>query len=435
MNRALINRIRFYTLRSTLLTCLTLLTSQALALDEGQYRIQATWGTHYLTSNEVDWAPARLASLNTVWNSQKWNFEPVEGESNEFRIRSEWPGNYLKCDGVSWSTVDVAPLRNDWWSQRWIAEPVNDNTYRLRCKWDNSGDQKYLHGSSTEWSAAQGAPLNTEWNSQIWRLHRTDETPSPPALSDDAISVGFEKHDNNMAYDRVAQDKDWDVRWTGDDMINYASISNQQASSGSKSLKVTYPDNVQINVGSQYSIPPKNEYYLSYRLKFDDNFGFNGEFVGSTGGKLPGLAANGLCSGGATCNGTNGFTSRYMWREDGRAVLYLYHMDKPGRFGEDIQLVLNGQNLYFPKGRWFTLTQRVRINDGNQSNGSIDVWFDQQKVLSRSNLRFVTNGQKVDTLYFSTFHGGSGETWWPRYTTQAYFDDFIVSPQASDVGL
>jgi len=173
---------------------------------------------------------------------------------------------------------------------------------------------------------------------------------------------------------------------------------------------------------------------FTYWVFFAPNFDFDGSKL--SGGKLPGLGSQGLCSGGDDCDGNNGFTSRYMWRENGKAVLYLYHMDKAGKYGDDLELIdQNAQVIHFQRGQWHHLVQRVRINDDNQSNGEVEVWVDQTKVLSKKNLKFVTNEQGVDRLYFSTFHGGAGKEWWPSKDVYAYFDDFVISTKAFDVGL
>ena len=167
---------------------------------------------------------------------------------------------------------------------------------------------------------------------------------------------------------------------------------------------------------------------MSYWLKFEPDFDFDGEE--SSGGKLPGLGSGAVCSGGQICDGSNGFTSRYMWRDNGMAFLYLYHMDKPGDFGENIEL-----GRFFQRGQWHNLIQRVKINDGNKKNGEIDVWMDGQQVLSKKNIQFVNNGDKINTMFFNTFHGGSGPTWWPERDVHAYFDEFIISTDKCDVGL
>ena len=256
----------------------------------------------------------------------------------------------------------------------------------------------------------------------------------PSQLSSNAISVGFENHANGTTYGTVTQREDWKSLWSVQmNEGELASISNQEAHSGNNSLKIDYPANAQSNVGAQWQIPPQQEYYLSYWVKFDGNFDFDG--ARHSGGKLPGLGSGDLASGGNKPNGNNGFTSRYMWRENGKAVLYLYHMDQPDIWGEDISLTgADGSDKYFERGKWHNMIQRVKVNNGGQSNGEIDVWMDNEQVLDLDGLRF-TNGQGIDTTYFSTFHGGSGSDWWPEYDVNAYFDDFVVSTNAADVGL
>lgn len=259
------------------------------------------------------------------------------------------------------------------------------------------------------------------------------ESTSLVTLSSDGIKVGFENHEDNSKYDRVLQREDWDVEWSND-MDLYTAISSEESYAGNQSLKMLYPSDTQINVAASWKVPSEKEYYLSYWLKFDEDFDFDGSK--SSGGKLPGLGADELCSGGATCDGTNGFSSRYMWRENGKATVYLYHMDKPGAYGEDILLKDSlGNDKYFERGKWHNLIQRVKVNERNQSNGELEVWMDQEQVLDLDHLRFAIEDHGVDRLIFSSFHGGNGSDWWPENDVNAYFDDFIISPNAGDVGL
>ena len=258
-------------------------------------------------------------------------------------------------------------------------------------------------------------------------------TSQPSQLSSNAISAGFENHASGTTYDTATQSLDWDTAWSTQ-MDQYATISNEEAYSGNNSLKMTYPANAQSNAGAKWQVPSQQEYYLSYWVKFDDDFDFDG--LRYSGGKLPGMGAGDLASGGNKPNGNNGFTSRYMWREDGKAVLYLYHMDQPGTYGEDISLTgADGSDKYFERGKWHNMIQRVKVNDGSQSNGEIDVWMDNEQVLDLDGLQFMTNNQGIDTAFFSTFHGGYGSDWWPEKNDNAYFDDFVVSTNAADVGL
>ncbi|HEY9768814.1 MAG TPA: cellulose binding domain-containing protein [Coleofasciculaceae cyanobacterium] len=253
-----------------------------------------------------------------------------------------------------------------------------------------------------------------------------------PKLSKGAITVGFENHKGGTVYSNAAQSKDWKVDWSIQ-MDKFASIESGEAHSGNNSLKMDYPANEQSNAGAKWMIPDAKEYYLSYWLKFDKGFDFDGSKF--SGGKLPGLGEGDLASGGTKPNGNNGFTSRYMWREGGKATVYLYHMDQPGTYGEDILLKgKDGQDKYFQPGKWHNLVQRVEVNDAGKANGEMDVWMDNEKVLDIDGLR-LNNGQGIDTTYFSTFHGGNGREWWPSQEVSAHFDDFVISTNAADVGL
>ena len=220
--------------------------------------------------------------------------------------------------------------------------------------------------------------------------------------------------------------------------MNRSVITDSESYSGDQSLRITHLPNETSGGSAVWDLPSENEYYLSYRVKFADNFDFDGSR--KSGGKLPGLGGRDeggdLCSGGKTCTGVNGFSSRYMWRKNGRAELYLYHMDKPDQWGERFYFEgSDGSEKYFQRGKWHNLIQRVKINDGNQSNGEVDVWLDGEQVLSIDDLRFVNNNQGIDSLYFSTFHGGSGSEWLPEREVYSYWDDFVVSTNAADVGL
>jgi hypothetical protein len=256
-------------------------------------------------------------------------------------------------------------------------------------------------------------------------------TPTPTLPSKNASYVNFDNHTSGKVYDSKLQDIDWKRRW--DLEMSNTSISNSESTSGKNSLKVSYASGKQLNIGANWELAKKNEYYLSYNVKFASDFIFNGPK--ESGGKLPGLGADDLCSGGKLCDGTNGFSARYMWRKDGKATLYLYHMDKPDTYGQTYDFKLDGKDQYFVKGKWHNLTQRVKMNDGNSYNGEIDVWMDKKQVLSLKGLRFMNVSNGIETLYFSTFHGGNGSDWWPSKTVSAFFDDFIVSTLKSDVGL
>lgn len=184
-------------------------------------------------------------------------------------------------------------------------------------------------------------------------------------------------------------------------------------------LRVTYPAGGvgTSSSGGQFKakLDPGTEYTLEYRVRFDPDF----QWV--KGGKLPGLCGGDCNTGGNKPNG-NGFSTRYMWRANGALVVYLYHLDQQGNYGEDIST-----GFTFPEDQWVTIKQRIKLNTGNNANGVLQVWVNGSQKINRTNIRYMNNSTKrIDTFYFSTFHGGSDSTWAPSSTVYARFDNIVA---------
>lgn len=210
--------------------------------------------------------------------------------------------------------------------------------------------------------------------------------------------------------------------------VERATIDTTVAHTGRQSLRITFPaGSVGPSEGGHQAairLEPAAEYTLSYWVRFDPDFSWGGAHEG---GKLPGLAQGELCSGGRVCDGGNGFTARYMWRAGGAAVLYLYHMDKPGEWGEDFALTTpSGDPYVFPRGEWIRLVQHVKINSTGNADGEVQVWVNGREALSLDGLRFVTDGSGIDTFYVSTFHGGNTADWGPAHDSYLWLDDIEI---------
>jgi hypothetical protein len=260
------------------------------------------------------------------------------------------------------------------------------------------------------------------------------------------VQVDFEQFDNGTNFTRTSwQTAGCTVPWVNGFDANRGAIDNSYARSGSKALRLFYPKGQfgTANTGGQapLTLPPLDEYYMSYAVLFADDFSWGGT---SEGGKLPGLACGGRCSGCAPCTGSNGFTARLMWRTGGKAVIYLYHLDKVSPpCGDNYEIVLGGQTLVFQKGVWYKIAQRVKVNSGSNHDGEVEMWINDQHAQIRlyngtlvdklTGIQFVSNGDKVDQFYFSTFHGGGDANWAPKVDSYAWFDDIVVSAKQSDV--
>ncbi len=238
-------------------------------------------------------------------------------------------------------------------------------------------------------------------------------------------------------------------------------------------LKIKYPENLFGSALSGASwvmkFPKKYEQLsLEYKVKFKEGFLYNRE--GLFGGKLPGLMGGETISGGATADGTNGWTSRIMWGQMGRGLGYLYYPDMRDdkynqkacpRFGLDHELCVIKRNKYFTfdndsskkclsewasdenefrfkTERFYKIKQFIKMNtlpekatdeiaEGNR-DGQLKIWLDDQLVVDCTNIRFRDVPElAIDSLLFSTFFGGNtAESSAHPHDEYIYFDDFIV---------
>jgi hypothetical protein len=191
---------------------------------------------------------------------------------------------------------------------------------------------------------------------------------------------------------------------------------------GNKVLRVDYPAH---SVGPAeggavfiVSVPPASEYYLSYRVRLEDGFDF------ARGGKLPGLSSGGgKYSGGRVPVEGDGWSARLLFKPGGKAGVYLYHAGMKGPWGDTLPLTADYQ-----PGHWHTIVQHVRVNHGDQHDGILEVWLDGVSTLLRHDLE-LRRGAKglIDSLCFSTFHGGNDPSFAPTKDSHANFDDFVIS--------
>lgn len=173
---------------------------------------------------------------------------------------------------------------------------------------------------------------------------------------------------------------------------------------------------------------PVDELYLQYYVRFPPDF----DFV--KGGKLPGLYGGTVTGGQHIPDGTDGFSTRYMWRRggDGEVYAYLPTSEKHGTS-------LGRGCWFFTPGRWTAIQQRVRLNTPGETDGEITVWQDGRQVLTQTGLTFrTTDDLKIDGLFFSTFFGGGDTSWASPVDQYADFAAFTVSdgyiPPAAEVG-
>ena len=157
--------------------------------------------------------------------------------------------------------------------------------------------------------------------------------------------------------------------------------------------------------------------YLRYWVRFPTDF----EFV--RGGKLPGLFGGTEVSGGEQPNGTNGFSTRLMWRSLGAGEVYLYAPHQSGAS-------LGRGSWTWPRGAWTCVEQHVTLNRPGSNDGSVTVWLNGTQALSLQGILYRTvDSLKIDGIFFSTFYGGADPGWAPSRDEHVDFAGFAFSPQ------
>ena len=198
---------------------------------------------------------------------------------------------------------------------------------------------------------------------------------------------------------------------------------------GNRFLRVKYPRNSYSPNGVRSENAPwggaqfisdigaHDSLHLRYYVRFDKSI----DFV--KGGKLPGLCGGTANSGGHIPDGTDGFSTRFMWRASGGGELYAY-MPSSQQWGSS----LGRDNWYFKRGTWQLVEQQLILNEPGKSNGVVKAWIDGKLVLEQKELLFrTTPSLKIDGIFFSTFFGGNDNTWATPFDTFIDFDDFAVS--------
>ncbi|THV05031.1 polysaccharide lyase family 14 protein [Dendrothele bispora CBS 962.96] len=166
---------------------------------------------------------------------------------------------------------------------------------------------------------------------------------------------------------------------------------------------------------------------LTYDIAFDKDFPW------VKGGKLPGIRGGNDtsgCSGGNEPTGSECFSVRLMWRTDGVGEAYAYIPSPNGLCSErsiicnsDFGISISRGAFSFTSGQWNRITLLVQLNDPvDVANGNLQVYYNDLLLISQQDLQFRSSpAVSANGMYFSTFFGGSDDSWATPQTTHTYF--------------
>ena len=249
--------------------------------------------------------------------------------------------------------------------------------------------------------------------------------PVPPKVASGAYwSTDFDQPDWLVAWrakpsGRFGFDNLAIIEESGARVRRFLRVSYPQGSSSPRSNRA---DGVKDG-GAQFygtlETGPVDHSFVRYYVRFEPGF----DFV--KGGKLPGFYGGTQVSGGRTPNGTDGFSTRFMWRAAGQGEVYAYLPSSP-RFGTS----LGRGNFSFTAGGWQCLEQEVRLNAPGASDGALRAWLDGKLVYQNEHLVFRSvRTLQIEGVFFSTFFGGGDASWAPTRDQHADFAHFATGPR------
>ena len=179
---------------------------------------------------------------------------------------------------------------------------------------------------------------------------------------------------------------------------------------------------------------------LSYYLRFPSDFPFDYMNPSDpyTLGKLPGLFGGKGNTGTNVPNGSDGWSTRYMWcdynsrtkekvRAGGEILMFTFGSNK-GTYGTAYGTHLGCNNWKFASdGKWHNIQQTIHLNTPGKADGRIDSCYDGQLVLVQENITFRTTPTlKTNGIIFQSFFGGSGPDYATPKNTHIDFADFSL---------
>jgi hypothetical protein len=234
----------------------------------------------------------------------------------------------------------------------------------------------------------------------------------------------------------------WNIKKTIFGENNYY-ISNE---TGEDILKVYYPRGSsspsKIPVGgvgfylTPNEISNATDVTLSYSVKFDKTF------KPTLGGKLPGLFVNKNNNyfGGSGGKHTNNTSCRIAWRSDFDVEAYVY-LPKTIQQSEDyyqnsIQNKIYGDSVWrghfkFDNTSWNNVTLRIRLNTFNNTfpnnDGILEMSINNINRSLHDIILTTDPDNRVETVIFETFFGGSSPKAVTPNDTWTYFKDVVIN--------
>ncbi|MDX1538460.1 polysaccharide lyase [Arsukibacterium sp.] len=231
--------------------------------------------------------------------------------------------------------------------------------------------------------------------------------------------------------------RNWAANWSSLDRRSLAEQAKAPQRPDNIALKVEFnpEQNLALNLilllKSTLAQEPE-ALYFQYDLYLADNW-----LATKGGGKFPGLAGtyNKAGWGGRSADGSNGWSARGQFGDTIKSDdkfnnstplgFYAYYPDNGQNHGAAMYWD-TGNNPIKP-GKWYQITQYVKLNTPGKQDGVLKAWVDQKQVFARTDIRFRdTSDLKIERLWLNFYHGGTAK---PVQLMELYIDNVILATE------
>jgi hypothetical protein len=264
-----------------------------------------------------------------------------------------------------------------------------------------------------------------------------NSTPEEPAVSFTIYdSWDFETEDLGFYSDAEARE-DFDARVLYSHNTGYI-VTDEINNVSTQALRVTHAAN-ELTYGYELYADLNNDYdelYLSYNVKFSENFS------STRGGKIPGLGGFPGYTANTCPTPTQGFGAGNLYKRAGFSTTYHYDQTKGycAWSGDAEPEVYMTDTIWMNNGQWYNITQRVRINTftGGTANadGINEIWIDGRMMYQETNIKYLgtqNDTLKIDHVKVMNFYGGDNVAdYAPKQTCYGYMDNFTIWTPVND---
>eukprot|EP01083_Nonionella_stella_P046265 123857_1 len=124
---------------------------------------------------------------------------------------------------------------------------------------------------------------------------------------------------------------------------------------------------------------------------------------------------------GSVPDGSDKFSTKVIVNDAGEPLLYSYHPDQEGKYGDALFQNLLTEQVHFESDVWYCVEMMLKANTPGQRDGEVALWIDGKQIMYYNNMRFRnTESLKINRPLHSMWMDQTAKF------AQTVYDDQIV---------